>query len=369
VPAYTRVSLCQQLVKQASLSDDELEYAAAGGKAQVQQDKQSAVSGHQESDGDSEFDNDSDGAPGEYPSKIISAAAAALSQGRVPETNVGFDTPAVGQNGAGFVWAAHDLDPADVPMYSIAAPLRMLPVAEDSDSGDSVNQESVQDQPNSAVDDPDAVFKREVNETFLKSVQMDANTKDDEEYDQNLAAIELNSLKLAENRTFADVARYLFTCLLSLCLPAPVRTREEYRDLYEKNTPDTATSAGRQELLSRLQARLTKWKDLLMRFVKSEEEQVELLLTLEEYCEEEGGFENEHGHQFEAVFVLVLKLLYDLDIVVEDAILSWADEKDLAEEQERKYLQKASQFVTWLREAEDEESSEEGGDSDGSESK
>ena len=88
------------------------------------------------------------------------------------------------------------------------------------------------------------MFKREVNETFLKSVQMDANTRDDEEYDQNLAAIELNSLKLAENRTFADVARYLFTCLLSLCLPAPVRTRDEYQDLYETNTPDTATSVS-----------------------------------------------------------------------------------------------------------------------------
>ncbi len=51
----------------------------------------------------------------------------------------------------------------------------------------------------------------------------------------------------------------------------------------------------------------------------------------------------------------VVKLLYDDDIIEEDAVLVWADEKQMAEEDERKYLKKAAAFIAWLREAESEE--------------
>jgi len=36
----------------------------------------------------------------------------------------------------------------------------------------------------------------------------------------------------------------------------------------------------------------------------------------------------------------VVKLLYDDDIIEEDAVLVWADEKQMAEEHERKYSRK-----------------------------
>ena len=51
----------------------------------------------------------------------------------------------------------------------------------------------------------------------------------------------------------------------------------------------------------------------------------------------------------------VLKLLYDEDVVEEEAVIVWADEKEMAEEEERKYLRKATAFIAWLREAESEE--------------
>jgi len=47
--------------------------------------------------------------------------------------------------------------------------------------------------------------------------------------------------------------------------------------------------------------------------------------------------------------------LYDEDIIEEDAVLVWADEKQMADEEERKYLRKAAAFIAWLREAESEE--------------
>eukprot|EP00884_Botryococcus_braunii_P016067 jgi/Botrbrau1/3143/Bobra.0070s0110.1 len=85
--------------------------------------------------------------------------------------------------------------------------------------------------------------------------------------------------------------------------------------------------------------------------------QVELLLTFEEFCGEEGVFEStgDKGSTFAPVFAQVLKALYDKDIVEEKAFLDWADEKEHAEEHERAFLAKASKFITWLREAEEED--------------
>lgn len=55
----------------------------------------------------------------------------------------------------------------------------------------------------------------------------------------------------------------------------------------------------------------------------------------------------------------VLKLLYDQDVVEEAAFMAWAAEKEHAEVHERVYVEKAGEFISWLREAEEEEASEE----------
>ena len=41
-----------------------------------------------------------------------------------------------------------------------------------------------------------------------------------------------------------------------------------------------------------------------------------------------------------------------MDILEEDAVLTWADEKQMASEEDRKYLKKAAAFVSWLQQAE-----------------
>ena len=78
-----------------------------------------------------------------------------------------------------------------------------------------------------------AIFKKEVVETFLRCVKMG--------YDQDLAVIELNGLKIAEDRTFADCARYVFGSILDLCLPAPSHSKDEYQSLYDQAAPDVST--------------------------------------------------------------------------------------------------------------------------------
>ena len=57
-------------------------------------------------------------------------------------------------------------------------------------------------------------------------------------YDQDLAVIELNGLKIAEDRTFADCARHVFASILDLCLPPPALCKSEYHNLYQSTVPD-----------------------------------------------------------------------------------------------------------------------------------
>lgn len=50
---------------------------------------------------------------------------------------------------------------------------------------------------------------------------------------QNNVVIELNALKIAEDRTFADCAKYMLTALLNLALPPPPKTPADYVPLFK----------------------------------------------------------------------------------------------------------------------------------------
>lgn len=63
-------------------------------------------------------------------------------------------------------------------------------------------------------------------------------------------------------------------------------------------------------------------------------------------------------------FAQVLNQLYDADIMSEEALLAWADEKKDADESELVYLKKASQFIEWLRTADDDEDEDDDKDED-----
>jgi len=59
------------------------------------------------------------------------------------------------------------------------------------------------------------------------------------------------------------------------------------------------------------------------------------------------------------VFLLLLQLLYQQDIISEEAFLDWAREKENAEEEEKVLLNLAMPFIQWLEMAESEEEEEE----------
>ena len=54
------------------------------------------------------------------------------------------------------------------------------------------------------------------------------------------------------------------------------------------------------------------------------------------------------------VCVQLLDALYEQDVLEEDAVLQWAQEKEHADEEDKVFLRKAEEFIQWLQEAEEE---------------
>ena len=61
--------------------------------------------------------------------------------------------------------------------------------------------------------------------------------------------------------------------MLALCLPAGASARPEHHALFPSDHVDLQGKGGRLELLRRLHVQLRAWKDLLRRFLKSNDDQ------------------------------------------------------------------------------------------------
>ena len=55
-----------------------------------------------------------------------------------------------------------------------------------------------------------------------------------------------------------------------------------------------------------------------------------------------------------AIVLQLLEVLYDKDVLEEDAVLQWAQEKEHGDEEDKVFLKKAEKFIEWLQKAEEE---------------
>ncbi|KAG1361504.1 hypothetical protein COCNU_09G009670 [Cocos nucifera] len=78
------------------------------------------------------------------------------------------------------------------------------------------------------------------------------------------------------------------------------------------------------------------------------EKEIEVLLKFEEMC-------SETTKEFAPLFSAILNHLYEKDILSEDAILSWAEERGGADESDKIFLKQSEPFLKWLREASEDE--------------
>ena len=153
-----------------------------------------------------------------------------------------------GADGAGFIWEVKDKE--EEARWSVAPPPKQkmqwelqtkaeMDVASGQAGAKQANQAADDDDDDEDDEeewDPDLHFKREVAETFLRCVKL--------RFDQANVTIEINALKLAENKSFADCANYICTAIMGMCLPAPPGGNSEYASLYAAQEPDLSTNQG-----------------------------------------------------------------------------------------------------------------------------
>nr|XP_048330150.1 translation initiation factor eIF-2B subunit epsilon isoform X3 [Ziziphus jujuba var. spinosa] len=308
VPSYSMVSLLQQPTKQDS--DEELEYA-------------------DNSSGIVEIPCTSDKSNGEMTSEQSESQCWPASQ--------------LGSGGAGYIWSICEGAYDEEWRHSVA-PIPADKLAEAMDAADD-DQELTQDgsilppsgelkpDSNDSEDDDNEdsrdemiYFEKEVEATFLRAVH--------ESIKVDHVILEVNSLRLSYNKVAADCAGAIFYAMMKLALETP------------------HTSAG--ELLQNATNVITKWKKLLKYYLADIDEEMEVILRFEEMC-------LESAKEFSPLFTKILIQLYDQEVIQEDAILRWDDEKKDADESDKIYVKQAEKFIQWLKEASEEEDEEEEG--------
>ncbi|KAG0601733.1 hypothetical protein M758_11G136100 [Ceratodon purpureus] len=315
VPAYSKISMMPQPTEEDS-SDEELEYAdAASGRAESPR---------------SPFLEDGDSRNG----------SAAEDEEEVDESG-NWDPDEVGETGAGYRWSIRDGTQEEDWRHSVAPipaeKIRELVAAEeegeteeaDNDIGaaarDTPAGPGVEDEEELSGDEDDD-FEKEVEGTFLRLAEGVSGVQ------QEHVVIEVNSLKLAYNKTFADCAGAMFKALMSLALGLPY------------------TSA--KELLANTKDVVIKWGSLLQKFLKGSDDEHEILLTFEEVC-------LESHKEFAPLFSQILQEMYDKDIISEDAIMAWAKEKQDADDNDKVFVKQSEPFIQWLKEAPEEDDDDE----------
>ncbi|KAG0470226.1 hypothetical protein HPP92_016926 [Vanilla planifolia] len=164
-----------------------------------------------------------------------------------------------------------------------------------------------------------ADFDKEVEATFQRAVAG---------VNQDNVILEINSLRLSYNMSHADCAGALFNSIMKAALVAPHSSKNE---LYKITVNE-----------------INKWRNLLKNYLKTIDEEIEVILKFEEIC-------LETAREFSPVFSSILSMLYEIEVISEDAILLWAQEKEGADESDRVFLKQSEQFIKWLKEAPEED--------------
>ncbi|CAI9102454.1 OLC1v1000729C1 [Oldenlandia corymbosa var. corymbosa] len=305
VPAYSKVSLYQQPIKQDS--DEELEYA--------------------------------DNSSGTMDISSLSSLSDKLNEttSRLSELQLQ-SASEVGNGGVGLIWStsegSHEEEwrhsvapiPADKLeiLYTSNDELEVLHQDGNVPPPEEMERDSVASDSSEDIKDEFQTFEKEVFATFERAVL--ENHKDDN------VILEVNSLRLSFNLDASDCAGPLFYSIMKWAL--------------------TMGHSSPSELVKNVASLLTKWQKVLKYYMPSIDEEIEVIMKFEEMC-------MESAKEYSQLFLQILHLLYDKDIVQEEAILNWASEKENADESDKVLLKQAESLIQWLKEASEEEDEDE----------
>ncbi|CAL0311248.1 unnamed protein product [Lupinus luteus] len=302
VPCYSKVSLLQQPVEEDS--DEELEYA----------DSTSAIT--------SKVDTSDE----EVASQVLDTQLHSASE--------------LGVGGVGYIWSkcegGHEEEwrhsVAPIPADKISEAMKIMEDELELTYDGSILPPSGELKPdcNDSEDDDnedsrdDTYFEKEVEATFLRAAQ--------ENIQEAHLILEVNSLKLSYNKVAADCAGAVFYALVK----------------YALDTPHSSADS----LLQNVKDILRKWKNVLRPYLTDIDDQIEVILKFEEMC-------SESAKAFAPLFTSILHFMYEEDIVEEDAILNWDDEKKDADDSDKVFVKQAQGLIEWLRNASEEDDDDE----------
>ncbi|XP_061995268.1 uncharacterized protein LOC133713168 [Rosa rugosa] len=226
----------------------------------------------------------------------------------------------LGTGGAGYVWSICDDEwrnsVAPIPADKHAEVIR----ATDGSSLTSSGEVKLESSDSEDSDEDTSDFENEVEATFLRAVHENIKLEH--------VVLEVNSLRLSSNKETVICAGAIFYSMMKLALEAP---------------HDSAS-----ELVRAASRVISKWKHLLKNYLSDIDEEIEVIMKFEEMC-------LESAKEFSSVFDKILYQLYDQEVIQEEAILRWVEEKTDADESDRIFVRQAETFVQWLREAEEDD--------------
>ena len=153
--------------------------------------------------------------------------------------------------------------------------------------------------------------------------------------------LEMQALKLAHDATVTDFAATALICIYGLVEPSAVNL-----------TPFKPT----KKHLASLGRLIRKWSSIFSRFVRDDKDRTHILHGIEKAS-------LHSDHLFLAFFRFTLQLFYDNQVLTEDVILDWEEQRRASKSSESlQLLESASEFLDWLKDAESEDDSDEDDD-------
>jgi len=155
-------------------------------------------------------------------------------------------------------------------------------------------------------------FLKEVSETVYRT-----ETECPVDWLENVN-LEIKALKLTENTSLLETSEAILLAIIEL-----------------------ASSSG----FTQLRALALKWKPQIDRFLdgpERSEDEVELIFKLQEFCEKKS--------QYSPHFSLILQTFYTVNIIKSKSIISWADELEGAEGEDKTFYDQCESLLRGLRE-------------------
>ncbi|KAI9478110.1 MAG: hypothetical protein EXX96DRAFT_237454 [Benjaminiella poitrasii] len=160
-------------------------------------------------------------------------------------------------------------------------------------------------------------FKKEIAQTIERSMN--------ENHSVYTAALEVTGLRMSSNGSYTDIREVIIPIIMDHVDP--------------KNSVQSLKSV------------LTKWVPLVGKMTHLPEDQVHVLQVLQKHCATQ--------EYLSKLFLGALQMFYNADIVEEDAIRNWYNsDKSKSNPAEIKLRERATKFIEWLDEAEEESDEE-----------